>query len=971
MVDGGWWCVVSGALLCYFVGWAILGALGVIALVAPINAVAVRRFDVLQAELMNAGEERVKRIGEILQGILVIKLFSWEESVKQKVGDIRTKELNLLWRFSMYLAALFFLYYGASSMIAAAVFSVYSLINDALDPSIVFPALQVIVTAAWVMFDLPASVASISKGLASVTRVVEFLNRQEVCVLELEDAAATVFTGGTHSSSNDDDDDDDDDQDFRSIALEPLSSSLPDNVAIRINNGTFQWPSGEQPALSNIDLTVLKGELLMVIGQVGSGKSSLLAAILGEIPSVLHDGSKAYTRRSVEIAGAISYVPQEAWIRNQTVKNNIVLPGATLDERKYRNAIKACALSSDLKILPAGDQTEIGERGINLSGGQKQRINIARALYAARDIVLLDDPLSAVDAHVGKHLFRHCISNGMKGKTRVLVTHQLQFLSMADRIVIMANGAISNIGTYNELVTQQGVNFASLMHEIRDSIDGSGSLRDSLVSSLDREQLTVGAAAAFDLIDDPNGSKVAQQLGNNNNNKTDEGGNDDDDGGSGEAVDVSKGVLMSEEERDTGAISWSVYYQYLVFAGGTTLFLVLLAFVIGSEGSLVVQSLWLTRWSSNFELYSVSTALAVYLGIGLMYGLMVSLRQCLWGFLSWNASKHMHHAMLSSVMASPLSFFQTTPHGRILNRFSKDQASIDTSVPERLADFTVCAFSTIGKLVLVVVSFVFLLLVSVVFYAVIHFFRYSARELKRLSSIANSPIYAHFDETLDGLETIRAYGIQHQMTRDSNYRIEQYGRAFYCALMADNWLLGCVALISSSTLMAIVCLAAYGSYTGAMTAGLLGLAMTSASSYTGTLTWVVRTSTSMEAEMGKVERLLNYSNLPHEAAHQVLKPPPPPPTNWPTSGQILFTNVVMSYRPNLPPVLNNISMQINPQEKVGIVGRTGAGKSVCFKLLCQRDRQRDRERECVCVCVCVCVCDARIDSLPCVTCFRV
>ena len=389
--------------------------------------------------------------------------------------------------------------------------------------------------------------------------------------------------------------------------------------------------------------------------------------------------------------------------------------------------------------------------------------------------------------------------------------------------------------------------------------------------------------------------------------------------------------MIEKEERETGNVRASVYFNYFGAAGGLKIFLILSVICIASETINVLNSYWLSFWSGNFDTIDSSLAIGVYGALGLSNALFIMGRQLVWAFASWRAAKNLHEAMLNSVFASPLSFFHSTPQGRIINRFSKDQNSVDTTLPEIAADFVVCLFYCCGKIVLVAIAvpvfLIFVVPVIGVFLAIVHFYRRTSRELKRLVSISNSPIYSHFEESLNGLDTIRAYNLQTHLVSENKGLVDEFIKISFNTVMCDRWLAIMVGNMSSILLLVAVVLVVISTFEGWIDSALAGMALVSAGGITGALSWMVRCSTQLEAEMSKVERIANYSKLPPETTDAECKSSLKVPEDWPSQGRIEFRNVVVGYRSDLPPALKDISLTIEPRQKVGVVGRTGAGKS--------------------------------------------
>lgn len=640
------------------------------------------------------------------------------------------------------------------------------------------------------------------------------------------------------------------------------------DFAIEIEGGSFQWTS-DKLTLKNITLKIPPGQLIGIVGSVGAGKSSLLASILGEIPKI--------TGR-VSVNGSIAYCSQHAWIQNASLRDNILF-GKPYDEKRYQQVIKVCELLPDFDILANGDLTEIGEKGINLSGGQKQRVAIARAVYQDQDIILFDDVLSAVDVHVGAAIFKNCIHGILKNKTRILVTHQLQILPKTDLIVFLKDGEISEIGTYDKLMDSQK-EFYSLIK-----------------------------------------SHVSETLKENEQKKSEE-----------EAQHVDKkndedGKIIADEDRAIGSVDLQVWKVYAYAFGGIFfVMLILISFTIGTSLDVSID-IWLSIWSSFPESHSLNFYLIIYAILAIGAGSAIFFETLIFGIGGLRASKTLHSQMLETIFHVPISFFDSTPIGRILNRFSKDQYTVDIDLPENIGSLVFCIFSVFA--IFAVVSYVtpFFLLgllpLSYLYRFVQRYYMYSSRELRRLESISRSPINAQMSETINGLSTIRSYDKENEFIFENFKKLDTNLTAYQNWQATNRWLgvrlqsIGaCVVFLSISFIIL---------ERNSLAAGYVGLSINYCLGITSILEELVRVATSTENQLISVERIKAYIDLPREAKYII--PETQSRRNWPDNGKIKFENVKMRYREGLDLVLKGLSFEIMPREKIGIVGRTGAGKS--------------------------------------------
>lgn len=472
--------------------------------------------------------------------------------------------------------------------------------------------------------------------------------------------------------------------------------------------------------LSDIDLTIPRGSLVAIVGPVGSGKSSLLQGLLGEMRR---------TAGSVSFGGSIGYCPQTAWIQNASVRENICF-GRPFNEERYWRAIRDSCLERDLELLPHYDMTEVGEKGISLSGGQKQRLNICRAIYCNSDILIFDDPLSALDAHVGRAVFQRVLLSSEQMKTRVLVTHALHFLPQVDYIYVMVDGKIIEKGTYADLVARGGTL-----------------------------------------------ARFMQDYGNNENNE--EKGESAEDA----ATEVKKqrtsgpgAAIMQAEERVTGAVSGQVYATYIKAGRGQVVVPLLIICLVLMQGSSVMSSYWLVYWQNRSFNIPQGAYMAIYAGLGVSQAFWTFLSGAMFASLSYFASKRLHQAAIERVLHAPMSFYETTPLGRIMNRFAKDIDTVDNLLGDSLRMFSNTFSQIIGAIILISIQIPWFAIASVclliVYYYMALFYRSSARELKRLDAILRSSLYAHFSESLSGLATIRAYGETGRFERENKERMD-------------------------------------------------------------------------------------------------------------------------------------------------------------------------------------------------------
>ncbi len=693
----------------------------------------------------------------------------------------------------------------------------------------------------------------------------------------------------------------------------------------------------ERAVLTGINLRVARGSLVAVIGPVGSGKSSLVSSILDE----MYRG-----KGSLSVSGCVAYASQTAWILNATVRENILF-GQPMDERRYHKVVKACQLVHDLEVLEAGDQTMIGERGINLSGGQKQRISVARAVYSNRDIIIMDDPLSALDPEVAAKVFKLCFKKLLRGKTRILVTNQLQFLEHCDSVVVLdaqpnEPGRIVEHGPYKRLITS-GLNFQRVMAKY----NSSG--RDD-----QQQQAATAAAAALLKVDEADEDleeedrlsagapdDEAQRQDQDQDQDQDRPDSQDSQDSQTDEAEPAAGkkpakALMQVEERSKGAVPLSIYLAYAKAGGNYPWFasLVLSLFLV-AQLAVLINTWWLTFWTSDtnqptpYKEHPFSFYLWGYFLTVVALALIAYVRSLGIYFLALRASMQLHNGLLSSVLHAPMSYFDTTPIGRIVSRFSKDLYLLDTQLVMSVQFFLFTVFFVVFSFGAIAYGVPwFLLSLPVVCYLyllALNYYRPLARDSKRLESISRSPIFAHFSETLGGLTTIRAYGISDDFARTNARMVDNNIKSYFVTVAIQRWLALRLEWLGACISVLAAVLSVVAAQNGQLTASRAGFSLSFLFGLTNLLNQTVRQFADVETGMNSVERLLHYTaHIEQEAPFESHTPPP---KGWPERGEIVVKDLRMRYRKDTPLVLKGVSIKVPSGSRVGIVGRTGSGKS--------------------------------------------
>uniref|UniRef100_A0A7N8YNN6 ATP-binding cassette, sub-family C (CFTR/MRP), member 10 n=1 Tax=Mastacembelus armatus TaxID=205130 RepID=A0A7N8YNN6_9TELE len=819
-------------LLYVQVGVAFLGGLCVALLLVPLNKFLASRILSNNKHMLRHKDSRVKVMTEILFGIRVIKFYNWEPHFTQKVTNYRNQELSHLKAIKYLDAMCVYTWAALPVVISILTFITYVLLGNQLTAAKVFTTLALVGMLIFPLNCFPWVLNGILEAKVSLERIQRFFRL-----------------------TNQD--------------LQPQSTHNQGTAAFFHLKVVFNIESCWNSECD--DFCPLQGALVVVVGKVGCGKSSLLAALTGELNRL---SGVVY---AADREAGFGLASQEPWIQHASVRDNILF-GKDYDFDFYQAVIEACALSDDLSVLPNGDKTEVGENGVTLSGGQKARLALARAVYMDKDVYLLDDPLAAVDTDVAEHLMQKCIIELLRGKTRILCTHRIEFLDKADMVVLMENGTIVKTGRKKDL-QQTGRHVTVVVRRVQYGVE--------------QHEEQVGSPPGLCVDDDPG--------------------------------------LSAEEQKQVGGLAWTVYQTYWVAVGGVLATSVLMSLLLmqGSDQQSPLSSV--QTFASNNTNSDVRFYLTVYGSIAAANTVFTALRAFLFAYGAICAATTIHNRLLDRVLKATVTFFDTTPLGRILNRFSSDLYSVDDSLPFILNILLANVFGLLGMLVVISYGLPWVLVpllpLALLYQRTQHFYRHTSRELKRLCSLTLSPIYSHFSETLTGLGTIRASGGSARFEEESAKRLEQNQRCQFLSNAAMQWLDIRLQLIGVAVVTGLGVIAVVQHQFNSVDPGLVGLSLSYALSITTLLSGLIFSFTQTEMQLVSVERTEEYSTgLPTEPQHQNMQVRP-------AQGWLEFRSVVLAYRDGLPNALDGVSLVVRAGEKVGIVGRTGSGKSTLFLAL--------------------------------------
>ncbi|XP_075493641.1 ABC transporter C family member 10-like isoform X2 [Primulina tabacum] len=833
------------------VGLATIASMAMIILIILCNSPIGKLQHKFQSKLTEAQDERLKKMSEAILNMKVLKLSAWETHFREVVEKLRAIEEKCLCAVQLCQANYSVIFWSSSFLVSSATFATCYFLGVPLSSTNVFTFVATLQLVQEPVRLIPDVIAVFIQAKVAFSRIVKFLGEPE-----LETASVRV------------------------------KSSLSD-TRVSFQSADLSWD--ENPlrlTLRNISLGLKHGDKIAVCGEVGSGKSTLLAAILGEVP---------ITAGTVQVHGTIAYVSQSAWIQTGSIRENILF-GSTFDNNKYQDTLNKCSLLKDLELLPYGDLTEIGERGVTLSGGQKQRIQLARAMYKDADIYLLDDPFSAVDAHTALSLFNEYVLRALSTKTVVLVTHQVDFLRTFDYILFMSDGKILHAAPYPQLLATS--------QEFRDLVNAHKETAGSEMLSEVTSSRNCGSSSGEIR------KKYAEMEVKTSENDS---------------------QLIKKEEREVGDSGLKPYILYLNHDRGFFLFSVAaLSHLISLVGQ-IMQNTWM---AANVDDRNVTTLrlIVVYLLIGLVSALLIICRSISTVVLNMKMSRALFSQLLMALFRAPMSFYDSTPLGRILSRVSSDLSVVDLDVPFSLLSATAMTSNCYSYMVvLAVITWQVLLVTIPMIFIVMRLQRYyfsSARELMRINGTTKSLVANHLAESMAGVITIRAFEEEDRFFAKYLQLIDTNGSPYFHYFSANEWLIQRLEILCATVLsFAALCMVLLP--TGTLRSGFIGMSLSYGLALNSIVTFSINTQCLLSNYIVSVERLDQYMRIPSEALEVIEENHPP--IDWPT--HVILVGKQIRYRSNSPLVLRGISCVFEGGHKVGIVGRTGSGKTTLISAL--------------------------------------
>lgn len=955
--------VIAVALLLHNIGVTSLAGIGLFILSLVVCVLLTSKLYSLREKVVKFTDERISLMREVLNNLKVIKFYAWEDAYKENITQVRRREM--LFIFQIDVLRNFITAYAVTLPTLTSMVSFVTMwaLDNMKAPGQVFSSLSLFSILAQAIMLLPIALATGADAAIGFRRCKDFLGSSEFDE-ELEeklnvsedqyytkassspastfeftkrdgsfdekapviDIAHADFVWQNFHKNNHDD-------------LDPLWKDLDKKAKERKMNN-FET-TGKQSdhlkeassyasdldlfltlslvqdtklfrGLFDVNLTVNKGDFVVITGVIGLGKSSLLSAIAGVMQLQNPATAKFDVCSDLLLCGA-------PWIQNATVRENITF-GNPFEPKRYQNIIEACCLGDDLKVLSHGDMTEIGEKGVTLSGGQKARINLARAVYNDASILLFDDVLSAVDSRVGKHIINNLFGDLLRNHTRILATHQLSLVSSADKIVFLNGDGTMDCGTASDLIRRNNAfrNLVQHSEEATEENENEDNVSDEVVPSkaeVSRNLCLLPGSAPVHVTarrGEREGRKIAKEEPKN-------------------AIEQF-GKTIEDEDVSVNAVSWDVYKRFLQLGSGifgifaAPIFLLLVAL---STFCQLFTNTWLSFWMERkFDNVLDKLYVTLYVVFAVLTVFFTGIQFTMLGYMNNRSAKMLNVKAVEKILHVPMSFMDTNPLGRVLNRFTKDTDSLDNQLGEQIRLF-MFPFATIIGIIILCCCYLPWFLIAVPFLVFVFVFfsslySGSSREIKRLEAVQRSVVYNNFNEVLSGMTVIKAYKAESRFIEKNDYLLNRMNEAYFLSIANQRWLCVYLDIIAATFALLISLLCVTNQFN--ISASSTGLLLNYVIQIVGLLSLTVRAMTQVENEMNSVERLHSYAfSLPQEAPYQ--KSETKPPKEWPIAGYIQFNDVSMRYRDNLPLVLKNLNFGVYPGEKLGICGRTGAGKS--------------------------------------------